>query len=454
MRPIDHNDIASRSTALLRQNPAEPRVDSRDSRCENSGRGHSCDRAEDDDENEGAHRSVARSVMSELRDRLQLGDADEDDGDIALTTARIASALRVAVSAAETPGDPIPGSLDAIEAGLANAERSLALRGFSTREIELALGNFREELADQIDALADQEVAPSRFGALAITADYQRRESASLEIRTREGDLVEIQIRNRSELALAGTQVEGAGFDATRLSYSRENRLDLELEIEGELSAEEAAAVQDLVARTESLANRFYSNGVDQSFDLGAALDYDGSLLAGFRLDLAVEERYSLTRVMTPRANPEPAPDSPVPALPAQTPANASQPAATNTVAGTPIHAAAPTPSAPAPAATPIGSEAPAAAPLDPVEAISNSIRDFLSHLIDATAPDSANSSLRLSQRERIDFTLEAIGLGQPAAPSVGAGFEFLQRILDGFAGAPAPEPAPANDPAAASAAA
>jgi hypothetical protein len=429
MHPIDHDDIASRFANLLRQSSTEPRVESRNPRCESSGHGRGCDR--DDEDDRGAHRSVARSVMSELRERLGLGDDDEDD-DIQLTTARIASALRSAVSAARSPGDPVPASLDAIENGLANAERSLAQRGFSTREIEQALGSFREELADRIDALAEQETAPSADAFAAIAAEYQRRESASLEIRTQQGDVVELRIRNRSELEVESAYYRDGELSAASFAVEQESRLEFEIDIDGELNAEESAAVRALVTRAESLANRFWNTDVGQAFELGAALDYDESLLAGFRMHLAVAERYTLAGFQSPEpaAAPE-VPDAAAAAPSAPATASASAPAS---------ESAAPA-SNPAPSATP--AETPVPTPLDPVEAISETIRDFLR---DLTGPKPLGSSLRLTQQARLDFLIEGIGLGRPEAPSSRTGFDYLLRILEGFAPAPAPELPPAGD--------
>lgn len=386
---------------------------------------------------EGAQRGVARAVLHELRARLQLSD-DDDHGDDdrdrrELTTARIARALRASLRSVAEAGDRVPASLEAIEAGLASARCALARRGLDSDDIERTLGDFREELADQIDAIAAQEAAAEPFELSALQAQYRRKESTSLVLHTVDGDRVRIRIRSREEIELSGAELSQGDLRASLLQLEQEGRLRVQLDVDGSLSAEETQAIQDLVSRAEELANDFFGSDLAAAFDPGSALDFDATQIADYRLRLSVSERFRIEGLAASR----PAPQPPAPGV---APLDAS-PGVPDAAAAAPASEAAPSAPASAAAERPAG-EALAPAPTGTLE---QTLGPYLQRLIDAVGPSPQAASLRLTQRSKLELVIAAFDRAQPTASDPRPGFALLQRLfaqLRGAAEAPAdPQP-------------
>ncbi|HEB99397.1 MAG TPA: hypothetical protein ENJ05_07825, partial [Thiotrichales bacterium] len=118
----------------------------------------------------------------------------------------------------------------------------------------------------------EAETSPEAAESEAAGAALVRQQSLSLsrsttlEIRTREGDLVTIELSlsvNRSQtLAAAGNG------DTTALSYSsrRSVGLSMSFSIEGNLNKEERKAIGDLLHRIDKVTDKFYDGKVDAAF--------------------------------------------------------------------------------------------------------------------------------------------------------------------------------------------
>lgn len=182
------------------------------------------------------------------------------------------------------------------------AAREGVERGF--REAKQLLqdeGRFQGEVADNAVKTRDliqqgiDELEGQLLGAQAAAtenfkaAGYSRfslRESVALQVRTQEGDVVTVKLR-RSASSREAYRIESdeRGYS---LDYQASNaaRAKLSVKVEGDLNADEQAALSELLSDVDGLAERFFAGNLDAAFQEAQALSFDQEELAGFSLHL------------------------------------------------------------------------------------------------------------------------------------------------------------------------
>jgi hypothetical protein len=114
-------------------------------------------------------------------------------------------------------------------------------------------------------------------------AGIVERESATLQIRTTEGDLVTLSLREKSSLSLSGTQDQsGAGASLTAVSHGR-----LQVDVSGNLNASELQAIGAVLSQVDALATKFFSGDIQGAFSAAASIGSDPAQIAGFSLQLS-----------------------------------------------------------------------------------------------------------------------------------------------------------------------
>lgn len=205
------------------------------------------------------------------------------------------------------------------------------------------------------------ETSPAESETTRTALRYRRTERTALYIETQEGDLVRLRIKVRDSLA-ASSRSDGS---SSEISVASRSQTKISFHVEGNLNAEELAAIRSVVEQAAELATEFFAGGLPEAFATATALEIDGSQLARIGLKLSLREQatyasHSTHPRPTPVALPPPA-KAPAPAAPATPspapPAGAAQ--GTNDAA--PVADATPTEAAPAPA--------PAAEPTTPPSA-------------------------------------------------------------------------------------
>lgn len=372
--------------------------------------------------------SAGSTIAAALRDSL--GDAI---GAPAKSAARyavhdVAQALRAALESSGGAGKTVDNLLERLDAGFAEARRRLEQAGFDAASIDASIAAFRDRLADLLAAFArgvDRPPASPAAGpaptaatvdaaaplaATATRASYVRKESLRLEVLTQEGDVVSLKIRNKDVMQASGASAVWADAAATQGRVDVVSTSKVRIEVQGNLNDAELAAIQDLAAQADAIAERFFAGDVAAAFEAGAALDLDGSQIAAAGLRLAVRERFTLqqTATGTPAATV---------AAPARSPLAPPQ---ASTAPPPPTAAANAEPPAPAPVAESTAATQPAAAAPARAEIADRLGAQIASLLAWAQAPtDAGRLEIRMQFKLRLVATLTE--LATPAAPSAGA---------------------------------
>jgi hypothetical protein len=253
-----------------------------------------------------------------------------------------------------------------------------------------------------------------------------------------------LRIKARDSLAANSTS-DGA---ATEIAVTSRSQTKISFQVEGNLNADELAAIQSVVEQAAELATDFFAGDLPEAFAAAAALDIDGSQLARVGLKLSLREQGTYTSVS---ARPLPAPP------PAEEPARTAP--ATPSLPAPPVAAAesaadtTPTDDAPPAATPPAAAEEPAtptptSAQPNVADMALSLIADFLEGLLDtlaaAPAGDAAEggaASLDVSLRLHIyRATLVEVSASQsPSEPAATSGVPLAAETLDALAAAHQP---------------
>lgn len=285
-------------------------------------------------------RKATQGVMAALRKRLG-GDsvanaaASASSSPMQSLVATVHSAMSVSGASG---ADPVPDLLQAIRAALSDAYAALTKAGVSDQDANKAVAAVAGQLASalapavgstqpapQIAPATDVGVSTPVAAAAATPAGnsdyaltYTRKQKASLDILTQEGDRVQIRFRSRE-----GVSTDTAAAAGGKVYAFAQGRV--EISVQGELSGDELKAIGDLVSHVDTLANEFFKGDMHQAFATAAALGFDSSQIASFALQLSQDESLRQSGTL-------PAPAKP--ALPAA-PAAATSAALTPTAAST-----------------------------------------------------------------------------------------------------------------------
>ncbi|MDH5301995.1 MAG: hypothetical protein OEW58_11595 [Gammaproteobacteria bacterium] len=147
-----------------------------------------------------------------------------------------------------------------------------------------------DQFADQLD----QEIAQSPLAALYQQDSYRQSNSAAIEIRTKQGDVITIHLSANSSsdhtrLGLANDRSAASLYESVQANSSQ-----LRITIEGELDADELKGLSHLLGKISGLADKFFNGQEQAALSSLSGLQLDDSL-AGFNMHLQSAEQTQQT---------------------------------------------------------------------------------------------------------------------------------------------------------------
>ncbi len=136
-----------------------------------------------------------------------------------------------------------------------------------------------------------------------LTSGFQHSQTMTMTLQTREGDKVAVDFRQLYEQYASYSEMKQAeqGPQGVRYFESREAMEMTAFEerfafsVEGDLNEDELAAIYDVFAQVDELANEFYNGNIEKAFEQAVALNIDFGQLQS--LDLSLEK--STTQVVS-----------------------------------------------------------------------------------------------------------------------------------------------------------
>ena len=150
-------------------------------------------------------------------------------------------------------------------------------------------------------AAPDEARLVAAFQYTAVTETFQ----LSLEVTTREGDVITIDLRRSSAAEASALAVAGDRGQGVAVSASRQQESGIRFSVDGDLNREERKSLEKLLHKLDKLADKFVAGDVQGSLKRVAKLGFNDRQLAGFSLQMGYERQvkavsaYAATATMT-----------------------------------------------------------------------------------------------------------------------------------------------------------
>lgn len=214
----------------------------------------------------------------------------------------VLGAARQIVAAAPVDATESLASLQSTVAETAgNVRETVGAESDDVDNIDVATAKIDEGLND-----LGNEVANYRESTAAVLAvDTSTRERSTIRIRTQEGDFVKLYLRrvdNMSATDVAYSDGE-MSFTSTELALSSHSRTMLQ--VKGDLNEAETAAIRNVFAQAEMIAEEFFDGDVGAAFNSMQSTQFDTEQLARVDLRFRGQEITSGAYVQVTTAAPE-----------------------------------------------------------------------------------------------------------------------------------------------------
>jgi cell division septation protein DedD len=285
--------------------------------------------------------------------------------------------------------------------------------------------------------------------AVVYDAAMVRKQKASLNIVTQDGDAISIRFRSREGVAVqsgsAGTAQDGSASTDFRLYAFASGRV--EIAVQGELDQDELKAIGELVEKVDTLATDFFGGDFEAAFAAASELGFDSSEIASFSLKLSLRES---ARISTRPALLQPEPAAPPSessnatstSSPGATSAPVPGPASTAPSSSAPESTLPPTEPPPTEPAAP-GTEPSASSPTPPVTepaapAASQSLQEILGsyvrQIMDSLAQTPSSGRIEFSMSWKLRLVATALESPAQSTATTSAGAKLLGATLQDVA--------------------
>jgi uncharacterized membrane protein YfhO len=144
------------------------------------------------------------------------------------------------------------------------------------------------QVATQPDDAMSVDTSTGVQGTALNAASESRETSSSLQVTTRDGDLVTIDIK-RSQSLSAGVYAGEGGI----LAYADKSAsTQLDISVKGDLSESEISSIKEIVKRVNELANKLLSSDMESAMEKLGDIEFDSSQLSDLVLNISSNYSY------------------------------------------------------------------------------------------------------------------------------------------------------------------
>ena len=175
----------------------------------------------------------------------------------------------------------------------------------------------------------DREVASNRESSASVLAvDTRSRQRSTIRIRTQEGDVVKLSLRRMDRMSATDVAVSDNSGSMTSTEVSVSSRSRMMLKVEGDLNESELAAIKNVFAKAEQIADEFFGGDIGAAFNLAQGFEFDTEQLARVNMRFKMRQVSNIAFAESVRPAPLTSVGTPAVAAPvsAERPAPETQP--------------------------------------------------------------------------------------------------------------------------------
>jgi len=254
---------------------------------------------------ESSGKILDRQVISSLANALQsegisLPSAEGQDFSPGAVAGRVLSAVQGFLEQyqQDNPGaatDEFFAQVRAgVEQGFNEARNVLADLGILTGDVKENIDATHGLVQQGLDRLQNPTPAPAADGdngvgastAGALFASVEKSQTTSIQIETREGDIVTIDIFKKASADTTAAVGMAGGDRAAYVERNVSASAGLSYSVQGDLNEDELKAIGKLLGRVDKVADRFFNGNINAAFKQANKLGFDTEQLASFSVDL------------------------------------------------------------------------------------------------------------------------------------------------------------------------
>ncbi len=198
-------------------------------------------------------------------------------------------------------GDTLSSAKQLVERSPLEASKTLiSLRS----KVEYAATNVREALGDDDHESVDQTMSQVSKGlddldkdaarnvassASVLSVDTSLRQRSTIRIRTQEGDVVRLDLRRAERMSATDVAVTEGDKSASETRVEVSSRTRSVLKVKGDLNEAELAAIQNVFAQAEAIADEFFGGDLVAAVDMVAGMEFDADQLS--KVNMRFRER-------------------------------------------------------------------------------------------------------------------------------------------------------------------
>lgn len=242
------------------------------------------------------------------------------------------STVDTSITDAPESGSNLSDLINKIQDGFHQAKDALEQLGALTPSFALEFEEIQQKVNDFLVFLEDPEnnvapTSPNKIETNEVAAShesYQSSSQASIQIETRDGDIVTIDLSNsfnQEQTAAASQSVNSSGnFSGYVYEAYSERANSFSFTVSGDLDDDELNAISALVGDIGQTVGQFEKGNVNAALNIAKNIDRQSDELSGFSFNVQTSEQYRAidlyqkTQVTT--ADPLPVPDASSPAIP------------------------------------------------------------------------------------------------------------------------------------------
>lgn len=157
---------------------------------------------------------------------------------------------------------------------------------------------------DKMDTDAARNVASS---ASVLSVDTALKQRSTIRIRTQEGDVVRLDLRRVENMSATDVAVTEGDKVATETRVDVSSRTRSVLSVKGDLNDAEMAAIQNVFAQAEAIADEFFGGDLAAAFNMAAGMEFDTEQLARVNMRFRERQVSQVSYAALQTASPQPA---------------------------------------------------------------------------------------------------------------------------------------------------
>lgn len=167
------------------------------------------------------------------------------------------------------------------------------------------------KVGEGLDELENEVANYRESSASVLSVDTRSKQRSSIQIRTQEGDIVRFSLKRVDSMSATDVAYADGEMSVTSTEVSVSSRSRMMMSVEGDLNEAELAAIQNVFAQAEMIADEFFDGDIGAAFNVAQGFEFDTEQLARVNMRFKMREMTNIAYAETVHA---------IPAAPIETP--------------------------------------------------------------------------------------------------------------------------------------